>query len=604
MENKKEKKKKFRKLSKNISKIPQVKKFKISNLGRASKTYLVPHIFIIFFTTVLASLVGAFPLAIVKLTEYLVNDVLINKDMKMLFVVSSSMVLLSIVKGFIVYYRNVISSYTSGKIVMELRLDLYKKIQSLSYDYFGGSKTGDIMSRFSIDTDKTLQILLKIFSVLSEVVSMVGLVAILFIKDWKLAIACIIVLPIVSNTIKKYSKKLRKTGKDIQESHGRLTTILQEGIGGIRIIKAFASEDYEVEKYEIENKNNFKHGIKNRKLDARVKPLVEAINTLIMALVALYGGYSVIIGKISAGELMAFLTALGLAADPMRRLTEAYSFFQSSLPALDRLYEIFDTESSVVEIENAISLENIKGNVSFESVKFSYDKKNTIIKDFNLEVQSGEMIALVGRSGSGKSTLVNLIPRFYDVDLGIIKLDGIDIKEYKLKSLRTNIGIVPQDTFLFSGTIYSNILYGKREATKEEVINASKMANAYDFIMSLPNGFDTEVGERGALLSGGQKQRISIARAILENPPIMILDEATSALDTESERLVQDALDKLMTNRTTFVIAHRLSTILHADKIVVMEEGEIKEVGKHMELLTKDGIYRKLYETQFGKTSI
>ena len=579
----------------------KVKKFKKSNLGRASRIYLLPHIPMILLTTFLAALVGAFPLAIVKMTEYLVNDVLIARKMDMLFLVTVGMVAISIVKGFMVYYRNVLSSYVSGKIVMELRLDLYKKIQSLSYDYFSESKTGDLMSRFAVDTEKTLGILLKIFSVLSEMISVVALVVILFVKDWSLSLICMVVLPLVSNVIKKYAKRLRKTGKDIQESYGKLTTILQEGIGGIRVIKAFASEEYEIEKYKIENENNFKHGIRNRKLDARVKPLVEAINTATMALVALYGGFLVINGRFTPGDLMAFLTALGLAYDPLKRLTDAYSFFQTSLPALDRLYEILDTKGSVEDAEDAVEFDKPVGKVKFEDVMFSYDNDENVIKNFNLDVKAGEMIALVGRSGSGKSTLVNLIPRFYDVNKGKIEIDDINVKNYKLKSLRTKIGIVPQDTFLFSGTIYENILYGKRDATEEEVIAASKMANAYRFIEKLPKGFDTEVGERGVLLSGGQKQRIAIARAILENPPIMILDEATSALDTESERLVQDALDNLMTNRTTFVIAHRLSTILHADKIVVMEEGEIKEAGRHEELLRMDGIYKKLYETQFGK---
>lgn len=581
--------------------LPHIKKFKKTNLGRASKAYLLHHIPMIFLTTLLASLVGAFPLAIVKMTEYLVNDVLIAKKTEMLFLVTAGMVCVSVVKGIMVYYRNVLSSYVSGKIVMELRLDLYRKIQSFSYDYFSESNTGDIMSRFAVDTDKTLAVLLKMFSVLSEMISVIALVIILFVKDWSLALICIVVLPLVSNVIKKYAKKLRKTGKDIQESHGRLTTILQEGIGGIRVIKAFASEEYEIEKYKVENENNFRHGIKNRKLDARVKPLVEAINTTTMALVALYGGFLVIRGRFTPGDLMAFLTALGLAYDPIKRLTDAYSFFQTSLPALDRLYEIIDTESSIQESEDAVDLEETRGKVEFEEVSFSYDGEVEVIKDFNLDVKPGEMIAFVGRSGSGKSTLVNLIPRFYDPSLGRVKIDDVDVKNYKLKNLRKQIGIVPQDTFLFSGTIYENILYGKRDASEEDVIKASKMANAYRFIEKLPKGFDTEVGERGVLLSGGQKQRLSIARAILENPPIMILDEATSALDTESERLVQDALDRLMTNRTTFVIAHRLSTILHADKIVVMEDGRIKEIGKHEELLKQDGIYRKLYETQFGK---
>ncbi len=356
-----------------------------------------------------------------------------------------------------------------------------------------------------------------------------------------------------------------------------------------------------MKKYKEENDLNFKHSIKNRRLDARLKPIVEFFTTTVVALVALYGGWLVVEGKMTAGSIMAFLTAFGLIIDPMKRLTDINNSIQTSIPAVDRLYEIIDAEVEIEDKEDAVDKKEVVGKIDFKNVYFTYDNKHDVIKNFNLDVKAGEMIALVGKSGSGKSTLVNLIPRFYDIKSGSIKIDNLDIRDYKLKSLRTHIGIVPQDTFLFSGSVYDNIIYGRRDATKEEVMEAAKMANAYNFIKELPEGFDTEVGERGVLLSGGQKQRISIARAILENPPIMILDEATSALDTESERLVQDALDKLMDNRTTFVIAHRLSTILHADKIVVMEDGEIKEIGKHEELLDKNGIYRKLYETQFGK---
>ena len=298
---------------------------------------------------------------------------------------------------------------------------------------------------------------------------------------------------------------------------------------------------------------------------------------------------------------MKFITAFALVGEPLKRLSDYINALNSAIPAVDRLYEILELESTIENKENPYIPKKIEGIVEFENLDFAYNSERDVLKNLNLSVKQGEMVALVGRSGSGKTTLVNLIPRFYDATNGSIKIDGIDTRDYDVYTLRKNIGVVPQETFLFSGSVRDTIIYGKRNASDEEIEKALRMANAYNFVMELPQGLNTEVGERGVLLSGGQKQRLAIARAILENPPIMILDEATSALDTESERLVQDALDKLMTNRTTFVIAHRLSTILHADKIVVMENGEIMEVGTHNELLNKKGIYTKLYETQFGK---
>ena len=303
----------------------------------------------------------------------------------------------------------------------------------------------------------------------------------------------------------------------------------------------------------------------------------------------------------TSGDLMKFITAFALVGEPLKRLSDYINALNSAIPAVDRLYEILELESTIENKENPYIPKKIEGIVEFENLDFAYNSERDVLKNLNLSVKQGEMVALVGRSGSGKTTLVNLIPRFYDATNGSIKIDGIDTRDYDVYTLRKNIGVVPQETFLFSGSVRDTIIYGKRNASDEEIEKALRMANAYNFVMELPQGLNTEVGERGVLLSGGQKQRLAIARAILENPPIMILDEATSALDTESERLVQDALDKLMTNRTTFVIAHRLSTILHADKIVVMENGEIMEVGTHNELLNKKGIYTKLYETQFGK---
>ncbi|MFR1676774.1 MAG: ABC transporter ATP-binding protein, partial [Fusobacterium sp.] len=363
------------------------------------------------------------------------------------------------------------------------------------------------------------------------------------------------------------------------------------------------NSDDMVERYKEISMDEFQKSYRSTKIKAKVSPINEVITTIMVLLVASYGGYQILVAKtMSAGDLISFVTALGLMSQPLKRLVNKNNDLQEALPSADRVIEILDVP---VEQDHYGEEKELNGKIktmSFNNVSFHYDDSpELILKNINLDVKAGEVVAFVGKSGSGKTTLVNLIPRFFEVSEGNIEVNGINIKNLSLKKYRDYIGVVPQESFLFSGTVYDNIAFGKAGVTEEDIIKAAKMANAYNFIMELPNQFKTEVGERGTMLSGGQKQRIAIARALIQNPEIMILDEATSALDTESERLVQDALDKLMVNRTTFVIAHRLSTIINADKIVVMENGEIKEVGNHQELLKLNGLYRHLYEIQFGK---
>ncbi len=577
------------------------KKYKESRIGRFLKDYAWPLRYRIIFLLILSSVIGIAGTAPAYIIKYLTDDVLVNKNQNILKLVCFATALIMLFKGLAQYYTNLWGAKISGKMTMNIRGDMYEKVQNMSFDYFSESKSGDIMSRFGLDTDKALTILSGAAKAFADFMQVILSLIVVFITNAKLAVIAIFLVPMVSAIMKKYSKRLRYTGKDIQESFGKLNTILQEGIAGIKVIKAFAAEEYEIDKYKKENDRNFYHLIRNKRLDARIKPMIEYVNILIIIAILYYGGTLVIDAKMTSGELMKFITAFGLVGEPLKRLSDYINTFNSAIPAVDRLYEILELESTIVNDGKKYIPEKVTGVVEFNDVSFSYNSDREVIKNLNLSVEKGKMIALVGQSGSGKSTLVNLLPRFYDVTKGSIKIDGVDIKDYDLFTLRKNIGIVPQETFLFSGSIKDNIIYGKRDASHEEVVEALKMANAYNFVMDLPNKLDTEVGERGVLLSGGQKQRLAIARAILENPPIMILDEATSALDTESERLVQDALDKLMTKRTTFVIAHRLSTILHADTIVVMDSGEIKEIGSHQELLAKKGIYTKLYETQFGK---
>ena len=577
------------------------KKYKESRVGRFLKDYAWPlkyRIVALLFLSTVIGVTGAAPSFVIK---YLTDDVLVNKNQKVLLLVCLGTMVIMLFKGLSAYYTNLWGAKISGQMTMNIRGDMYEKVQNMSFDYFSESKSGDVMSRFGIDTDKALTILSGAAKAFADMMQVIFSLIIVFVTNPKLAVIAIVLVPMVSAIMKKYSRRLRNTGKDIQESFGKLNTILQEGITGIRVIKAFATEKFEIEKYKTENSNNFYHLIRNKRLDARIKPMVEYVNIVVILAILYYGGTLVIEGKMTSGDLMKFITDFALVGEPLKRLSDYINALNSAIPAVDRLYEILELDSTIENKENPYIPKKIEGIVEFENLSFAYNSERDVLKNLNLSVKQGEMVALVGRSGSGKTTLVNLIPRFYDATNGSIKIDGIDTRDYDVYTLRKNIGVVPQETFLFSGSVRDTIIYGKRNASDEEIEKALRMANAYNFVMELPQGLNTEVGERGVLLSGGQKQRLAIARAILENPPIMILDEATSALDTESERLVQDALDKLMTNRTTFVIAHRLSTILHADKIVVMENGEIMEVGTHNELLNKKGIYTKLYETQFGK---
>jgi len=410
-------------------------------------------------------------------------------------------------------------------------------------------------------------------------------------------------MPLIIGTVRKYTKKIRKSGRIRQDTSGAVTAFIQESLAGIFVVKAFNNSDMIIDRFKDISLDEFQKSYKSTKIKAKVSPINEVITTLMVVLVAAYGGYQIVITKtMSPGDLISFVTAMGLMSQPLKRLISKNNDLQEAIPSADRVIEILDVPVEIDHYGEEAKLEGKIEDIKFENVSFAYDDaKSNALKNINLDIKAGDVVAFVGKSGSGKTTIVNLIPRFFEATEGRVLINGKDIKNISLKKYRDLIGIVPQESFLFSGTIAENISFGKENVSMEEIIKASKMANAYEFIKDLENGFETEVGERGVMLSGGQKQRIAIARALIQNPEILILDEATSALDTESERLVQDALDRLMVNRTTFVIAHRLSTIINADKIVVMENGKIKEIGRHQELLDKNGLYKHFYEIQFGK---
>ena len=397
-----------------------------------------------------------------------------------------------------------------------------------------------------------------------------------------------------------FGKKIRKTGGRIQECTADITSVLQESVASARVIKSFVREDYEVDRFDVENKANFRANMKNAQLMATLTPVVELVAAIGVTMIIWYGGNNVINGTITAGSLVAFLTYAVNISNPIKRLTRVIGNIQKALAAAQRVFMIIDMPEEIAESRDAKQLPEVSGKVEFQNVSFAYNDKGNVITDLSFSVKPGEVIAIVGPSGAGKSTIANLLPRFYDVNKGDIKIDGHSVREVTLDSLREQVGIVPQETMLFNGSVYNNILYGRLDATKEEIEAAAKAANAHDFIMQLTDGYETKLGDRGVNLSGGQRQRIAIARAILKNPRILILDEATSALDTESERVVQEALDRLMVGRTSFVIAHRLSTVKNADKILVLEKGNLVESGTHDELLALDGLYAHLYKIQYS----
>lgn len=548
----------------------------------------------------ISSAMGAVP---AWLSKYLIDDVLVNKNARMMVLVIVGIFVATITKVVTGYFASISSNYVTETIKRDIKIDVYTHLQHLPMSYFKQHKLGDIMARLSGDSATLGRIGFIIFDMFKEFLTVIALTFRMFQVDFILALIALIVMPLMIRVVKKYTKKIRKSGRIRQDTSGAVASFIQETLSGVFVIKAFNNSDDMVERYKEISMDEFQKSYRSTKIKAKVSPINEVITTIMVLLVASYGGYQILVAKtMSAGDLISFVTALGLMSQPLKRLVNKNNDLQEALPSADRVIEILDVP---VEQDHYGDEKELNGKIetmSFNNVSFHYDDSpELILKNINLDVKAGEVVAFVGKSGSGKTTLVNLIPRFFEVSEGNIEVNGINIKNLSLKKYRDYIGVVPQESFLFSGTVYDNIAFGKAGVTEEDIVKAAKMANAYDFIMELPNQFKTEVGERGTMLSGGQKQRIAIARALIQNPEIMILDEATSALDTESERLVQDALDKLMVNRTTFVIAHRLSTIINADKIVVMENGEIKEVGNHQELLRLNGLYRHLYEIQFGK---
>ncbi|WP_336017900.1 ABC transporter ATP-binding protein [Fusobacterium polymorphum] len=558
------------------------------------------HMIAVIILSTIASAMSAVP---AWLSKKFVDDVLIKQNKEMFLWIIGGIFVATVIKVVSSYYSEITSNFVTETIKREIKIDIFSHLEKLPISYFKKNKLGDTLSKLTNDTTSLGRIGFIIFDMFKELLTVLILTGRMFQVDYILALVSLILLPLIIRVVRKYTKKIRKYGRERQDTTGKVTAFTQETLSGIFVIKAFNNTDFVIDKYKDLTKEEFEQAYKTTKIKAKVSPINEVITTFMVLLVVLYGGYQILVTKkITSGDLISFVTALGLMHQPLKRLISKNNDLQDSLPSADRVVEIFDEKVETDVFGEAIEFDEKIQDIKFENVNYKYEDSNEyVLKNINLDVKAGEIVAFVGKSGSGKTTLVNLLARFFNTDDGTVKVNGVNIKNIPLKIYRNKFAIVPQETFLFGGTIKENISFGK-EVTDEEIISAAKMANAYNFIQEdLPNKFETEVGERGALLSGGQKQRIAIARALIKNPEIMILDEATSALDSESEKLVQEALDSLMEGRTTFVIAHRLSTIVRADKIVVMENGEIKEMGTHSELIAMNGIYKNLYDIQFNE---
>jgi len=565
------------------------------------KKYIKKYYILIILNILLALVSSAVSAAPVTLIKKLFDKGIHGKNETAILYAVGGMILLSILGAFLVYWTTMLSGKISSSIYKNIVDDLYVKIQSLDMEYFSRTKVGELMTKVLNDPANVNTFILEFFEFLKYIFTAISYLVIAIHTDWKLTIGMFVSAPILMITVKKYSKKLKKSGKERQETTGILNSKLQETLSGIRVIRAFATEKQEIHNFKKISLELKKVVMKTVGYNAKSNSVSEALNYIMVAILLLFGGYRILRGRVfTTGDFITIMTSIGSMYTPIRRSANIYNSLSTNIPSIGRIFEILDVVPEIADAPDCVKFEEFRSDITFENVDFRYkDNDEKILKNINLVAKKGETVALVGNSGGGKSTLVNLIPRFFDVDAGMITIDGINVKNYKIKSLRKKIGIVPQETFLFGGTVLENIKYGNQKASVEEVIEAAKKANAHEFIEKLEQGYETEIGERGVKLSGGQKQRISIARAILENPQILILDEATSALDNESEQLVQDALEKLMKGKTTFVIAHRLSTIINSDKIVVIQQGEIKEVGSHEELLDKDGIYKSLYNKSF-----
>lgn len=568
--------------------------------------FVKPYIWSIIATVLIGVLKFAIPLLIPLILKYVIDTIIEGdltqpEQLKQLFwLMGGSFIVFILLRPPVEYYRQYFAQLTASKILYDIRDKLFDHIQRLSLKYYANTKTGEIISRVIHDVEQTKAFVVTgLMNVWLDLVTIMIAIGIMLTMDVKLTLVSIILFPLYGFSVKYFYARLRKLTRDRSQALAEVQGHLHERVNGIQVTRSFALEDYEQEQFDVRNQNFLTKAVNHAKWNAKTFAMTNTITDLAPLLVIAYAGYAVIMGNLTVGTMVAFVSYMERVYNPLRRLINASTELTQSIASIDRVFELMNEPYDVVDKENAEKVHDIQGDIDVENVSFQYQKdEKAVLQNVDLSVKKGETIALVGMSGGGKSTLVSLIPRFYDVTNGSIKVDGTDIRDVTQRSLRDNIGMVLQDNILFSESIAMNIRMGNPYATDEEVIAAAKAANAHEFISELPYDYDTLVGERGVKLSGGQQQRIAIARVFLKNPPILIFDEATSALDLESEHTIQEAMVKLAEERTTFIVAHRLATITHADRIVVLEHGQITEMGTHKELMANHGSYYDLYQVQ------
>lgn len=532
--------------------------------------------------------------------QNLVDAVLKKGDYSQLNRITLLLIATFLVRSVFYYFEVYFLSYVGERIVVDLRRDVYSHLHQLSLRFFNDRRVGELISRLSSDVTLVRTALTNnVATVLSQSLTFVGSLVLMLVLNWRLTLVILAVTPIIVASGALFGARLRKLSTLVQDQLADSNALAEEAFNGVRVVKAFGRETYEVDRYNTQTERTFDAVMRLTVIRSAFGPLVSFLGFAALAVILWFGGREVLSGRLTAGSLIAFLVyGINIGAS-LGSFTSLYTQLQEAAGASRRIFEIMDETPEIRSEPRSIDLPAVKGSISVENVTFAYNGSEDVLHNISLEIQPGEVLALVGPSGAGKTTLFNLIPRFYDPTEGKMCIDGFDLRTVTIETLREQIGLVPQETQLFSGTIRENLLYGRLDATEEELAEAARSANAEEFILRLPQEYDTQVGEKGVKLSGGQRQRIAIARAILKNPHILLLDEATSSLDSESESLVQEALERLMQNRTTVIIAHRLSTIHRADRIAVLDHGELCELGSHIELMEKDGLYAKLYRMQF-----
>lgn len=579
-------------------------------MGDSIKRYLKfvkPYNWKIVLTILIGIVKFAIPLFIPLLMKIVIDDiigseVLSKEEMtrQLFYWLGGTVLVFFIIRPPVEYYRQYYAQYVSNKILYDIRRELYAHLQRLSLSYYSNTRAGEIISRVINDVEQTKNfVMIGLMNVWLDLATIIIAITIMLTMDIPLTLVTLLAFPFYAYSVKHFFGKLRELTRKRSQALADVQSYLHERVAGVSVIKSFALEEKEQKLFDETNANFLEKAIDHTRWNAKAFAVVNTITDVAPLLVISYAGYQVINEELSVGTMVAFIAYIDRLYNPLRRLVNASTSLTQSFASMDRVFDLMEEEYDITDKKDAIALPPIQGKIEFDQVSFSYEKEGeTILNSINLVVEPGETVAFVGMSGGGKSTIISLIPRFHDATAGTVRIDGHDLRDVQVKTLREQIGMVLQDSILFSDSVKSNILMGKPDATDEEVIAAARAANAHDFIETLPLGYETKVGERGVKLSGGQKQRIAIARVFLKNPPLLVLDEATSALDLESEALIQESLERLAADRTTLIVAHRLSTITHADKIVVIDAGELKEMGTHEQLMKQQGIYYGLFQVQ------